>query len=150
MSFVEPPGAGLTANKARLAVGALVACAAPAFILAFLLPAIRPLDLSPSPELWLVLSLILSPFVIVFFLPIIIWRLPASRRPLLACLAAGGSSIAAPMALLALIVGAATGGGEIGLLVLFATAIVLPVGLASGLAFWLCVVWRNPAFDDRA
>jgi hypothetical protein len=150
LSFAEPSVAGLTGNKVRLAFGAIAACAAPAFILAFLLPAIRPLDLSPSPDLWLGISLVLSPFVIFFFLPVIIWQLPYSQRPLLACLAVGAASIAAPMALLALIVGAATGEGEIGFLVLLATATVLPVGLASGLAFWLCVVWRNPRLSGAS
>ena len=88
--------------------------------------------------------------MIVFFLPIILWQLPNAGRPLLACLAAGGSSIAAPMALLVLIVGPVAGGDAITFGILFAAAISLPVGLASGLAFWLCVVWRNPVFRDRA
>lgn len=149
MSFAEPPGARLIASKVRIAFGAIAACAAPAFLLAFLPMAFPPVDLSPGPELWLVLSLLLSPFVAFFFLPVILLQLPKTERPLLACLIAGGCSVSAPLTLLALILLPAAGAAGIARTVLLAAAFVLPVGLASGLAFWLCVVWRNPSFRER-
>lgn len=127
MSYLDQPSWRLTPGAIRIFFGALAASAVPSLVLTY------P-NFADARSVFFLGCL--SIFTI--YLPLMAWRLPHSRRPLL----------------LAILLGVAAAPGPIGL----GIAVVMPVaapmvvlvaapfGAIGGLVFWLCALWRNPDF----
>ncbi|MEA3030840.1 MAG: hypothetical protein QOG13_2165 [Sphingomonadales bacterium] len=131
MSYLDQPSRHFSLNAARMLLGALAASAVPA--LAFTFPRFD--------EAQGVFAMgCFSIFTV--YLPLMAWRLPRTRHPLL--LSIGLGMVAAPGP-----IGIGLAAAALFYAPLAAPLIMLllaPLGALGGLVFWLCALWRNPYF----
>jgi hypothetical protein len=84
--------------------------------------------------------------VIVVFLPLLAWRLPRTRHPLLTCVVAGAGAAPGPVGYFFGLMILPHDSGRIALGILLYTA---PLGAIGGFVFWLCAVWDGGGFAAR-
>ncbi len=83
--------------------------------------------------------------VIFLFLPLLAWRLPRTRHPLLTCIVAGAVAAPGPFGYAFVLIGLAYHSGWLALGTLLFAA---PLGAIGGFVFWLCAVWDGAARSE--
>jgi hypothetical protein len=131
MSYLDQPSWRFSLNAARVLLGALAASAVPA--VAFTFPR---LDDARGVFAMGCLS------IFTVYLPLMAWRLPRTRHPLLLSIALGILAAPGPIGL-GLAVAALFYAPVAAPLIMLSLA---PLGALGGLVFWLCALWRNPDF----
>lgn len=81
--------------------------------------------------------------VISLYLPIILWRLPRTRRPFLTCVAIGAISAPGILGYAIAIIGGLLV-WPLGALIVVAT---FPLGAIGGAVFWVCAVWLADGWE---
>ena len=81
--------------------------------------------------------------VVTLYLPLVLWRLRRTSRPLLTCILVGGLSAPGLFGYALSIVGGLTVDPAF---IFFPLLFTFPLGAIGGAAFWLCAVWRSEGF----
>jgi hypothetical protein len=137
LPFVTQPVERPLLNPGRVALGLVAGSAVPSLV-------VGPGGLGDESYWLLFLFGCLS--ILTVYLPLMIWRLPRTRRPFLTCALLGALAAPGPIVIALAIISALGQAGEMTGLVGFVYLFTAPLGLVGGCVFWLCVVWRNPEF----
>jgi hypothetical protein len=133
----EPPN-GFIADPRRVLAGTLAAPLVPSIGAAILNMQIF--------EFWPVAILgLLS--VITLYLPLVLWSLPRTQHPFIACVLLGG--ISAPGLIgygLSIMAGFAIGAPAAPIIIMMLT---FPLGAVGGATFWLCTVWCSEGWGEE-
>jgi hypothetical protein len=85
--------------------------------------------------------------VVTLYLPLVLWRLRRTRRPLLTCVVVGGLSAPGLLGYSVSIVGSLVMADP--RVIMFPLIATFPLGAIGGAIFWLSAVWRSEGFTQQ-
>lgn len=139
MSFAAPcPLPPHTYKRGRLMLGLLLAPTVPSALMVVLAS-------GEGLQGFLFMSLLGLMAVAIPFTPLMAWRLPRTRHPLLTTILLGALSAPGPFGYTLALVGSLGEGPSLVAAVLLTTT---PFGALGGLIFYMCAIWRGPDIDQ--
>lgn len=130
MSYIDQPRRLFSLGAARIILGALAAAAVPSVVLTW-----PGLDEAQFVFFFGCASILTA------YLPLMFWRLPRTRHPLMLSILLGVIAAPGPVGL-GLVVG-------MPLVAPWVLLISAPFGALGGAVFWLCAVRRNPDLEPE-